>query len=170
MTVIFLVFSDCSFCGRKCKVTPCATITEGKAGWISSSCAYQHSLCVGGGGGGLSTVQPFGRPAVVETHALWYFGHHCCLAGGSDVRYSIFGCSPCFTHFYLFAQICCSFPSHPLFFYVNFSPPWGSVEPPRMQGLCSTCALFWAPEKGGVRQPLLILSLLLGTPENAGVM
>ena len=32
-------------------------------------------------------------------------------------------------------------------------------------------ALFWAPEKAGVRQPLLIFSLLLalGTPENAGV-
>ena len=35
---------------------------------------------------------------------------------------------------------------------------WG---PPRMQGLRSISALFWAPEKVGVWQPLLILS-----PEN----
>ena len=38
-----------------------------------------------------------------------------------------------------------------------------------MQGLRSTSALFWAPQKAGVRQPILILSPLLGTPENAGV-
>ena len=28
---------------------------------------------------------------------------------------------------------------------------------------------FWAPEKVGLRQPILILSPCLGTPENAGV-
>ena len=38
-----------------------------------------------------------------------------------------------------------------------------------MQGLCSTSALFWAPEKAGVRPPILILSPLLGTPESARV-
>ena len=45
-----------------------------------------------------------------------------------------------------------------------------TVIPPRMQGLYSNSALFWAPEKAGLRQPLLIFSPLLGTPENAGVM
>ena len=66
-----------------------------------------------------------------------------------------------------------------------------------MQGLCSISALLWAPQKAGLRQPILILSpfvwgsprmqgfcsisahlwansdfvpLYLGTPENAGVM
>ena len=34
-----------------------------------------------------------------------------------------------------------------------------------MQGLPSTSALLWAPEKVGVRQPRLILSPCLGTPE-----
>ena len=29
-------------------------------------------------------VQLFRRPAVVETHNLWYFGHHCCLVVGFD--------------------------------------------------------------------------------------
>ena len=29
-------------------------------------------------------VQLFGRLAVVETHTLWYFGHHCCLVVGFD--------------------------------------------------------------------------------------
>ena len=38
-----------------------------------------------------------------------------------------------------------------------------------MQGLRSTSALFWAPEKVGVKQPILILSPCLGTPKNAGV-
>ena len=28
---------------------------------------------------------------------------------------------------------------------------------------------MWTPEKAGVRHPLLILSPLMGTPENAGV-
>ena len=35
-------------------------------------------------GGALSAVQLFGRLAVVETHTLWYFGHHCCLVVGFD--------------------------------------------------------------------------------------
>ena len=39
-----------------------------------------------------------------------------------------------------------------------------------MQGLRSISALLWAPDKVGVRQPLLILPPLLGTPENAGVI
>ena len=30
-------------------------------------------------------VQLFGCLAVVETHTLWYFGHHCCLVLSSDV-------------------------------------------------------------------------------------
>ena len=42
-------------------------------------------------------------------------------------------------------------------------------DPPRMQGLCSTSAHLWAPEKAGVRQPLLILSPCLGIPGNVGV-
>ena len=43
---------------------------------------------------------------------------------------------------------------------------------PENQGLHGTSAHFWAPQKVGVRQPLLIFSLrlALGTPENAGVM
>ena len=41
-------------------------------------------------GGALSAVrtravQLLGRLAVVETHTLWYFGHHCCLVVGFDV-------------------------------------------------------------------------------------
>ena len=47
------------------------------------------------------------------------------------------------------------------------SPLWG---PPRMQGLCSNSPLFWAPEKPGLGQPLLNVSPLLGSPENAWVM
>ena len=35
-------------------------------------------------GGALSAVQLFGRLAVVETHTLWYFGHHLCLVVGFD--------------------------------------------------------------------------------------
>ena len=38
-----------------------------------------------------------------------------------------------------------------------------------MQGLRSTSALLWAPEKAGVRQPLLILSPLLGPPRMQGL-
>ena len=39
-----------------------------------------------------------------------------------------------------------------------------------MQGLHSNSALFWTPEKAGLRYPLLIVSLplALGTRENAG--
>ena len=37
-----------------------------------------------------------------------------------------------------------------------------------MQGLRSNSTHLWAPQKGGVKQPLLILSPLLGTPENVG--
>ena len=33
-----------------------------------------------------------------------------------------------------------------------------------MQGFCCNSAHFWAPEKARVRQPLLILSPLLGDP------
>ena len=39
-----------------------------------------------------------------------------------------------------------------------------------MLWLCRNSVLFWAPEKARVRQPLLSVSPLLGTPENAGVM
>ena len=40
-----------------------------------------------------------------------------------------------------------------------------------MQGLRSTSAHFWAPEKAGVRQAIVNFSpnLRLGTPENLGV-
>ena len=37
-----------------------------------------------------------------------------------------------------------------------------------MQGLHSNSAHLWAPEKARVRQPILILSPMLGTPENTG--
>ena len=47
----------------------------------------------------------------------------------------------------------------------GFVPVFGD---PREQALCSTSALFWAPAKAGVRQLILILSPLLGTPGNAG--
>ena len=40
-------------------------------------------LCVSTGGP-LSTVQLFGCLAIVETHTLWYFGHHCFLIVGFD--------------------------------------------------------------------------------------
>ena len=43
-------------------------------------------------------------------------------------------------------------------------------RPQRMQGLRSNSAHSLAPEKAGVMWPLLILSPLLGTPENARVM
>ena len=39
-----------------------------------------------------------------------------------------------------------------------------------MQGVCSNSALFWPPEKAGLRQPLLSVSPLFKTPENVGVM
>ena len=46
--------------------------------------ALQAVVVVGMGGGALSAVQLFGLLAVVETHTLWYFGHHCCLVVGFD--------------------------------------------------------------------------------------
>ena len=39
-----------------------------------------------------------------------------------------------------------------------------------MQGLFSTSALLYPPEKAKVMQRLVILPPLIGTPENAGVM
>ena len=39
-------------------------------------------------------VQLFGRLAVVETHTLWYFGHHGCLVVGFD--------APGIWHFWIF--------------------------------------------------------------------
>ena len=52
--------------------------------------------------------------------------------------------------------------------YVAIPPTYG---PPRMQGLQSNSAHLWAPEKAGVRQPLLIFTprLVLDTPENTRV-
>ena len=56
-------------------------------------------------------VQLFWRLAVVETHNLWYFGHHSCLKAGFDAlgiwRFWIFTlihsfllfCTPFFAHF-----------------------------------------------------------------------
>ena len=54
------------------------------------------------------TVQLFGRLAVVETHTLWYFGHHCCLVVGFDALgiwhfwiFTLFHPFPLFcTHFF----------------------------------------------------------------------
>ena len=65
-------------------------------------------------------VQLFGRLAVVETHTLWYFGHHCCLVVGFDaLGIWHFWMFTLFTHFYLFAHIFCPFPPHLLFFSVD---------------------------------------------------
>ena len=36
-----------------------------------------------------------------------------------------------------------------------------------MEGLCSSFAIIWAPKMPGLRQPIVILCPLLGTPENA---
>ena len=44
---------------------------------------------------------------------------------------------------------------------------WGTQG---TQGFRSHFAHLWAPEKAGVMLPLLILSSLLGTPENTGVI
>ena len=41
---------------------------------------------------------------------------------------------------------------------------------PRMKGLCSACALLWAPEKAGLRHPLPIRFPFLGTAENEELM
>ena len=38
-----------------------------------------------------------------------------------------------------------------------------------MQALHSTSVLLWALEKFMMREPMLVLSLFLGTPENVGV-
>ena len=35
-------------------------------------------------------LQLFGHLAVVETHSLWYFGHHCCLGIIADMAFWIF--------------------------------------------------------------------------------
>ena len=42
-----------------------------------------------------------------------------------------------------------------------------SFCPPRVQGLRSTSAHLWAPEKARVRQPLVILSPCLGDPQES---
>ena len=43
------------------------------------------------------------------------------------------------------------------------------LRTPKNVGLGSISALLWAYEKVGVREPLVILSPLLGTPEKVGV-
>ena len=57
--------------------------------------------------GGLSVVQLFGRLDVVETHTLWYFGHHCCLVVGFDVLGIWHFCI--FTLFHPFLPFCTLF-------------------------------------------------------------
>ena len=52
-------------------------------------------------------VQLFGRLAVVETHTLWYFGHHCCLVVGFDALG--FWHSWMFTLFHPFLLFCTHF-------------------------------------------------------------
>ena len=60
-------------------------------------------------GGALSAVQLFVCLAVVETHTLWYFGHHCCVVVGFDAL-GIW-------HFWMFT------PFHPfLLFCTHFLP------------------------------------------------
>ena len=51
----------------------------------------------------------------------------------------------------------------------DFPPALGVRDPLRMEALRSNSALFRAPEKVGMRQPILIFSprLVLGTHENA---
>ena len=51
----------------------------------------------------------------------------------------------------------------------DFFPALGAGDPQRTQGLRSVSALFQAPERARVRQPILILYPCLGTPDNAGV-
>ena len=48
--------------------------------------------------------------------------------------------------------------------------PGLTLGTPRRQGLCSHSALFWAPEKGGVRQPILILSPYWGPLQDKGYL
>ena len=46
---------------------------------------FSLSPCIGGRPKrSARAMQLFGRLAVVETHTLWFFGHHCCLAVGFD--------------------------------------------------------------------------------------
>ena len=54
-------------------------------------------------------MQLFGRLAVVETHTLWYFGHHCCLIVGFDAL-GIW-------HFWMFTLF------HPFLLFCTHSPP-----------------------------------------------
>ena len=81
--------------------------------------------------------------------------------------YSIVGFSPCFTHFYLFAHIFCSFPPHPLYFYVDFSHHGGGALDP--QG----CRVYIAfpPSFGPPRSEAATSDFVpfVGTPDNAGV-
>ena len=118
---VYLAPSNASFRGM-CLVV-CQReggVLEIRGGWVSKpppplpwGCSFN--------GDALSAVQLFGRVAVVETHTLWYFGHHCCLVEQVLMHwgYGIFGCSPYFTHFYLFAHIFYPFPPHLLFFSVD---------------------------------------------------
>ena len=47
-----------------------------------------------------------------------------------------------------------------LIFYLHLA-----LASPGIQGLSSNSALFWAPKKARMRQPILILSPLFATPE-----
>ena len=56
----------------------------------ASSIRSKEAVCrsnrpLGGALSAARAVQLFGRMAVIETHTLWYFGHHCCLVVGSHV-------------------------------------------------------------------------------------
>ena len=93
-------------------------------------------------GGALSAVQLFERLAVVESHTLWYFGHHCCLVVGFDALGT--------WHFWFFTLF---YPVLPFLhtFFARFhhihsfsrliSPHHGA---PEKAGGCSQSAQLWA--------------------------
>ena len=58
-------------------------------------------------GGALCAVQLFWRLAVVETHTLWNFGHHCFLVVGFDALGKWYFWM--FTLFHLFLPFCTHF-------------------------------------------------------------
>ena len=59
-------------------------------------------------------VQLSGRLAIVETHTLWYFGHHCCFVVGFDAL-GIW-------HFWIFTLF------HPFLLFCAHSEPHSLLE------------------------------------------
>ena len=72
-------------------------------------------------------------------------------------RFGIFGCSPCFTHFYFFAHIFCAFPPHLL-----FSRSIDMVI--HLEGACYRTSYF-LPHFSGPFSPLIsVLGIGCSTP------